>query len=523
MRSQSFLLFPLIKSFVFAEENESGIVSFPILHYGHVLRRRHLERRHEDESRNDELEETYSGALYQGIGTHYVDIWVGHPQPQRQTLIIDTGSSIVGFPCDPCPKCGGEQYHTDPSYMDESSTTFTMVHCGDCEIGSCKHASRDEFKGKDIKYCGISASYAEGSSWSAYEAKDICYFGGPHDKPLERRHYNLRHRNLLSKIAVAKNTEELESEFKAKAEELEAEYEHESALYSAKESTFELRFGCQYKVTGLFKTQLADGICGMEDDEASFWHQMYDAGKIKRKAFSLCFSKAAVDPKGSHAGTMTLGGADERLHDSKMVYAEKQGAHGWYSVYISAVYLKYGDGDSNETNTVKIDVDLEDLNDDGIILDSGTTKSYLPTVLLNPFEKAFSELMDFQFQTVISEKDGIDPYTEYPTILLQLKGAINVEEDDVMDKNGRPLANLANSLDLDSPNDVILEIPPTHYMSHISKSKSYTNGFNMNDDDMAGVLGANSFFGYDILFDLDRKRIGFAKSNCDFDRLNENE
>lgn len=258
----------------------------------------------------------------------------------------------------------------------------------------------------------------------------------------------------------------------------------------------------------------------MADDEASFWHQMYDAGKIKRKAFSLCFSKAAVDPNGSRAGTMTLGGADERLHDSKMVYAEKQGADGWYSVYISGVYLKYGDGDSNESNTVKIDVDLNELNDDGIILDSGTTKSYLPTVLLNPFEKAFSELMDFQFQTVISEKDDLDPYTEYPTILLQLKGAINVEDDDLMDKNGRPLASLANSLDLDSPNDVILEIPPTHYMSHISKNKSYTNGFNMNDDDMAGVLGANSFFGYDILFDVDRKRIGFAKSNCDFDRLN---
>lgn len=72
MRSQLFLLLLLIKYFVFAEENESGIVSFPILHHGHVLRRRHLERRHEDESRNDKLEETHSGALYQGIGTHYV-------------------------------------------------------------------------------------------------------------------------------------------------------------------------------------------------------------------------------------------------------------------------------------------------------------------------------------------------------------------------------------------------------------------------------------------------------------------
>lgn len=29
--------------------------------------------------------------LFQGYGTHYVDLWVGTP-PQRQTVIVDTGS-----------------------------------------------------------------------------------------------------------------------------------------------------------------------------------------------------------------------------------------------------------------------------------------------------------------------------------------------------------------------------------------------------------------------------------------------
>ena len=217
---------------------------------------------------------------------------------------------------------------------------------------------------------------------------------------------------------------------------------------------------------------------------------------------------------------MTLGGADERLHDSKMVYAEKQDIYGWYSVYINGVYLKYGDGESNESNTVKLDVDLKTLNGDGVILDSGTTKTYLSTALRNPFEKAFLRLMDFEFQNEVPEKDDIDPRTDYPTILLQLKGAINVVDDDLMDEKGRPLSGLSNSLDLDSPNDVILEIPPSHYMSYRSKDQSYINGFNMDDDDMAGVLGANSFSGYDILFDVVSKRIGFAKSNCDFDRLN---
>jgi hypothetical protein len=95
-----------------------------------------------------------------------------------------------------------------------------------------------------------------------------------------------------------------------------------------------------------------------------------------------------------------------------------------------------------------------------------------------------------------------------------------VIDDDLMDEKGRPLSGLSNSLDLDSPNDVILEIPPSHYMAYRSKDQSYINGFNMDDDDIAGVLGANSFSGYDVQFDVDSKRIGFAKSNCDFDRLN---
>ena len=33
-------------------------------------------------------------ALYQGYGTHYVDLWIGTP-PQRQTVIVDTGESSI--------------------------------------------------------------------------------------------------------------------------------------------------------------------------------------------------------------------------------------------------------------------------------------------------------------------------------------------------------------------------------------------------------------------------------------------
>jgi predicted Zn-dependent protease len=60
----------IISSLVFAEENESEIISVPIHHHEQVLTRRHLERRR-NLSRNDKLK-THSGVLYQGIGTHYI-------------------------------------------------------------------------------------------------------------------------------------------------------------------------------------------------------------------------------------------------------------------------------------------------------------------------------------------------------------------------------------------------------------------------------------------------------------------
>lgn len=57
-----------------------------------------------------------------GYGTHYAYAYVGSP-PQRQSLIIDTGSHYTAFPCTGCKQCGE---HTD-AYFDVAKSKTANV------------------------------------------------------------------------------------------------------------------------------------------------------------------------------------------------------------------------------------------------------------------------------------------------------------------------------------------------------------------------------------------------------------
>ena len=157
----------------------------------------------EEEEGSDEEEFTNyeTGSLYQGYGTHYVDIWVGTP-PQRQTVIVDTGSSITAFPCSGCEHCGdnpatGEQYHTDLEFNTDASDTYEEKECKrgslagqqhkadpgiPCDLGSCTIMANS-----GLNKCQLAVAYAEGSSWTALEGSDVVYPAGPHDRALQSK------------------------------------------------------------------------------------------------------------------------------------------------------------------------------------------------------------------------------------------------------------------------------------------------------------------------------------------------
>ena len=90
-----------------------------------------------------------------GIGTHFAYVWVGSPVPQRQTVILDTGSYHTAFPCNPCTSCGDyKDYHESGPFEPLNSTTYVATG-GNWE-----------------------ASYSEGDGWKAHVANDQFYLGG---------------------------------------------------------------------------------------------------------------------------------------------------------------------------------------------------------------------------------------------------------------------------------------------------------------------------------------------------------
>lgn len=452
--------------------------------------------------------------------THYVDLWVGCPEPQRQTVIVDTGSGLTAFPCSGCQNCGaadeegkephpgdGHHSHIDRLYHPEESQCFQAVTCRrgnmhskkveqglspavdsqHCGIGKCPF-SRTNPKSfppwykhtidtpQDEDICQLSTSYAEGSSWSAVESTDLVYTGGSH-------------------FEVDK-TEEVSA-------------------------AIQLRFGCELKVTGLFETQLADGIMGMMRSPESYWSQLFHAGKIQRRQFSLCLSKAdIITYLGAGAGAMVLGDSDSRLHETAMVYAEMLPSEGEQSFHLKLdqIDMRMNGGPSiieqrrTDQEVLVTTVDLDDDKDEPefsvrrhqrtFILDSGSTNSYLPSSYKQPFEAAFSKAtggLKYNVTYPYRFENGTSLDDVLPTFIFHIKAW----QGDAADNATKPLVQVA--------------FPPSRYMRYLPSRDAYQARLMFRQDDWKPAsLGANFMTGKDVFFDMEKERIGFAESECDY-------
>jgi hypothetical protein len=340
----------------------------------------------------------------------------------------------------------------------------------------------------DGKKCKISMSYAEGSSWSAYESYDVCYAGGPHDEPLASSTFDQVAGDHINPV-------------------------------QASQFAFELSFGCQISITGLFITQLADGIMGMENDNSAFWKQMYNKKAVPKPEFSLCFWRQDnADKGGTQAGALTFGGVDPRLHRSPMVYASNLKSSGFYAVHLKAIYLREGGGTSAQVDDMskmhKLDIDESSLNRGNVIVDSGTTDSYFTRELNGPFQSVWKEIMGNSYNhgpVTLTEED----IAVLPTIIIVMQGhGGGVGDETDQDPNSVP-GYVGEVFGEFEPRDVVLAIPGSHYMEFDPDTGKYVARF-YTDENSGSVLGANAMMGHDIYFDTTNGRIGFAESDCDY-------
>ena len=100
-----------------------------------------------------------------------------------------------------------------------------------------------------------------------------------------------------------------------------------------------------------------------------------------------------------------------------------------------------------------------------------------------------------------------------PTVILQLrsKAALNADNSDGLVKN-------SGSSFTGSGDDILVAMPPSHYMEYNAKSKLYTPRIYFTESS-GGVLGANFMQGHDVLFDWQEGIVGFARSDCDYESL----
>ena len=533
--------------------SQSSFASYPLIPH-HVIVERETKRRkrrrmnegrsllkqkNEDDDDNDTQ---FVTALYQGIGTHYVDLWCGTPIPQRQTVIVDTYTATTVFPCSDCNdnhySCGDKTMHQiDNLYQQNRSSTFRRYECvfdehnGNDDISNkyekksskscqsqnafCRH---DGSGGNGSSYCTIDYQGCDGICWRAIKSMDKCYLGGTHSyEPTASKNDEDYFDNDRTVMEAAENT-------------LDPNH--------AKSLAFDLDFGCQTKVYGPFRTQLADGILGMNNlqDGSPFWSQMFQAGKIpgNKKRFALCFSrKPWTDPNlrhGIEAGALTLGGFDTRLHLSDMVFStnatisSSRHTKSQYNVAVRNIYLRHGSGGESAVRSfpnpvaevVRLNVSQEALNVGGIVVDSGTTDTWWNRGIADSFKIAFRSIVGFDFDTSFSDLTPRD-LEAMPTILFQFVAEPGAN-DHVLNKKSDAESGLIGILDPEHPDDVLFAFPPSHYLDYNEETNGYRMGFSVSEYG-SSTLGANAMMGHDILFDIENNRLGWAESSCDYTKL----
>ena len=161
---------------------------------------------------------------------------------QKQSAIVDTGSDLLAFPCD-MASISDTGTHNDSRFLSTKSSTFDVGI--DCPSSYFNPISEG---------CTFNKRYLEGSSISGIKAKEVF-------------------------------------EFKNKVKDL-GQKMSEYVNSGIKDFVIKAEFGCTTKETGLFVTQEADGIFGLDDGSSILQSiENQDSNNPKKASMGFCFHR----------------------------------------------------------------------------------------------------------------------------------------------------------------------------------------------------------------------------------------
>ncbi|CAK9058993.1 Pentatricopeptide repeat-containing protein At2g41720 (Protein EMBRYO DEFECTIVE 2654) [Durusdinium trenchii] len=213
---------------------------------------------------------------------YFADLMVGTP-PQLTSVIVDTGSHLLAFPCGGCgDKCG---HHLEPAVDISKSSTAHWEHCDQVpeEQGRCKCSSDNR--------CKYSETYSEGSAITGHWFMDKARLGDS--------------------------------------------FENNTAV--------EVKMGCHDSENKLFYTQKANGIMGLAPILPAAWAPQ-EAARAPEILEDLFRHKQHIDSRvfalclGNWGGMLAVGGPNHDYHHEGITWIGMSSL-GYYVVHPSQFHV----------------------------------------------------------------------------------------------------------------------------------------------------------------------------------------
>ncbi|CAI5488422.1 unnamed protein product, partial [Closterium sp. Naga37s-1] len=241
-------------------------------------------------------------------------------------------------------------------------------------------------------------------------------------------------------------------------------------------------FGCELAETGDIYTQKADGIMGMGRGELGIVSQLsVGAGKVMDEQFSLCYGGSE-----GGGGAMIMG-AIQPPAGMKFTPMDMRSGGTYYNVILNAITVA--------GKPLPLDMSVF-RSGYGVVMDSGTTFSYLPRKAFEAFKAAVDASV-----TGVQSVPG--PDSVYQDVCYG--GASNKIEE---------LSNYFPTVSLTFDGDLVYELTPENYLfRHVKVPGSYCLGLFKNNDRgtlIGGIIMRNTLVTYDRV----NSRIGMLKTNC---------